>query len=82
MGDGCHRSLRHKQGIVPLRPKEQALPQSPVTVQNRAWATVRGMRHLELLAIRLRLFRFDSGPVSYPKGAGAGFQVESSAISR
>ncbi len=28
MGDGCHRSLRYKQGIVPFGRRNQALPQS------------------------------------------------------
>lgn len=26
MGDGCHRSLGHKQGIVPFKRRRQALP--------------------------------------------------------
>ncbi len=28
MGDGCHRSLRHRQGIVPFGRRSQALRQS------------------------------------------------------
>lgn len=84
MGDGCHRSLRHKPGIRPSRPKEAGLATERYSPAQAALGQgFDGRNASRILAIQSGLSHRESSSVSHlGRGPSAGYRGEVAAISR